>query len=187
MQSLLLFGRYWGRSRHAVRLGWIALLYQLPFQLFFTLWSGAFFGGLIGTLHAFPRNSPLPFVLFAAIAFFGFPLVAYFAKKLNYARTEYKFSEDRLEFDEGFFTVTEKVVKFRDVKEVTLRKTIFQRIYDLGTIYLATDATGSSGRTNVFNALGFGNISASGVGVCDIPNPDEIYERVRRLVDTQRG
>jgi len=76
--------------------------------------------------------------------------VAFFGKKLNYARTEYKFSEDRLEFDEGFFNVTEKVVEFRDVKEVTLRKSIFQRIYDLGTIYLATDATGSFGRTMLF-------------------------------------
>lgn len=57
-----------------------------------------------------------------------------------------------------FFNVTDKVIKYRDVKEVTLRKNIFQRMYDLGTIYLATDATGSSGRTNVFGALGFGNV-----------------------------
>jgi len=26
--------------------GWIALLVQLPFQLFFTLWSGGFSGGI---------------------------------------------------------------------------------------------------------------------------------------------
>jgi len=173
-------------SIRPVFVGWITLLYQLPLQLFFTLWSGAFFGGFAGSLHVFPKNSPAPFVLFGAIAFLGFPLVTYFGKRLNYARTEYKFSADRLEFEEGFFNVTDKVIKFKDVKEVTLRKNIFQRIYDLGTIYLATDATGSSARTNVFNALGFGNISANGVGVCDIPNPDEIFERVRRIVDAQR-
>jgi membrane protein YdbS with pleckstrin-like domain len=173
-------------SVRPVFIGWIALLYQLPFQLFLSLWSGAFFGGLISSLHVFPKDSLHPFVFFGGIVFIGFPLVAYFGKKLNYARTEYKFSEDRLEFDEGFINVTEKVVKFRDVKEVTLRKSIFQRTCDLGTIYLATDATGSSGHTNIFNALGFGNISASGVGVCDIANPDETFERVRRLVDTQR-
>jgi uncharacterized membrane protein YdbT with pleckstrin-like domain len=172
-------------SVRPVFVGWITLLYQLPFQLFFTLWSGAFFGSLISSLHVFPKNTFIPFAIFGAIAFLGFPLVAYFGKKLNYARTEYKFSQDRLEFEEGFFNVTEKVIKFREVKEVTLRKNMFQRMYDLGTIYLATDATGSSARTNVFSALGFGNISASGVGVCDIPNPDEIFERVRRVVDAQ--
>jgi len=172
-------------SVRPVFVGWIALLYQLPFQIFFTLWSAVFFGSLTGSLHVFPNNSPTPFVFFGAIAFLAFPLVAYFGKKLNYSRTEYKFSDDRLEFEEGFFNVTEKVIKFRDVKEVTLRKNIFQRMYDLGTIYLATDATGSSARANVFSALGFGNISASGVGVCDIPNPDETFERVRRIVDGQ--
>jgi len=174
-------------SVRPVFVGWIALLYQLPFQLFFTLWSAAFFGGFATSLHVFPKNSPLPFVFFGAIAFLGFPLVTYYGKKLNYARTEYKFSGDKLEFEEGFFNVTEKVLRFRDVKEVTLRKNIFQRMYDLGTIYLATDATGSSARTNVFGALGFGNISASGVGICDIPHPDETFERVRRIVDTQRA
>jgi len=172
-------------SVRPVFVGWITFLYQLPFQLFFTIWSGAFFGSITSSFHVFPKNSSIPFVLFGGIAFLGFPLVAYFGKKLNYARTEYKFSEDKLEFEEGFFNVTEKVIKFRDVKEVTLRKNIFQRMYDLGTIYLATDATGSSTRTNVFGALGFGNISASGVGVCDIPNPDETFEKVRRIVDAQ--
>ena len=111
--------------------------------------------------------------------------MAYFGKKLNYARTEYKFLEDRLEFEEGFFTINEKVIKFKDITEVTLRKGIFQRIYDLGTIYLATQATGSSGRPNVFTAFGFGNISSSGVGVWDIRNPDETFEKIRGIVDSQ--
>ncbi|MGD0024943.1 MAG: PH domain-containing protein, partial [Xanthobacteraceae bacterium] len=155
-------------SVRPVFIGWIALLYQLPLQLFFTFWSAMFFGGLVSSLHILPKNSPVPFVLFGGLAFFAVPLVTYFGKKLNYARTVYNFLEDRLEFEEGFFNINEKVIKFKDVEEVTLRKGIFQRIYGLGTIYLATHATGSFGRTNVFTALGFGNISASGVGVCDI-------------------
>lgn len=75
-----------------------------------------------------------PLVLFGAMAVVGFPLVAYFGKKLNYDRTEYKILEGRLEFEEGFFNINEKVIKFKDVKEVTPRKSFLQRIYDLGTI-----------------------------------------------------
>jgi hypothetical protein len=56
-------------SVRLVFIGWIALLYQLPFQLFLTLGSGAFFGSLISPLHVFPKHSLLPFVLFGAIAF----------------------------------------------------------------------------------------------------------------------
>ena len=131
-------------SVRPVFIGWIALLYQLPFQLFFTVWSGAFFGGLISSLHIFPRNSWGPFAFFGGLEFFGVPLVTYFGKKLNYSRTEYKFLNDQLEFEEGFFNINEKVIKFKDIREVTLRKGFFQRMYDLGTIYLATEATGSA-------------------------------------------
>jgi membrane protein YdbS with pleckstrin-like domain len=118
--------------------GWITLLVQMPFQLFQTLWASLFFGGL--TLPFVP-GSRLPFFFFGALAFFGVPAVAYFGKKLNYGRTEYRFFADRLEFEEGFFSINKKVIKFRDVKEVTLRKGFLQRFYDLGTIYLATLAT----------------------------------------------
>jgi uncharacterized membrane protein YdbT with pleckstrin-like domain len=172
-------------SLRPVFIGWIILLYQLPFQLFFTVWSGGFFGGLVSSLRIVPRDSWLPFLFFGGLAFFGVPLVTYFGKKLNYARTEYRFLPDRLEFDEGYFSINKKVIKFQDVKEVTLRKGILQRMCGLGTIYLATEATGSSSaRTNVFGAFGFGNISASGVGIRDILSPDETFEKIRNLVDS---
>src|SRR5262249_4036905 len=102
---------------------------------------------------------------------------------LNYGRTEYRFFDDRVEFEEGFFTVNRKVIRFRDVREVTLRKGILQRIYGLGSVYLATLATGSTQRYSPFMALGFGNISARGILVRDVPDPDAGYERIRKLVD----
>lgn len=64
---------------------------------------------------------------------------------------------------------------------------MFQRLYGLGTIYLATFATGTSyGQYgwSPFTALGFGNISASGVNVRDIANPDAEFEKIRGLVDS---
>jgi len=168
-------------------IGWITFVMQLPLQLFFTLWSGGFFGGMIEATGLFAGGSHMPFIIFAAIGFFGVPIVAYLGKKLNYSRTEYRFFADRLEFEEGFFSINEKIVRFRDVSEVTLHKGIFQRIYGLGTIYLATQATGSNASFNLSVALGFGNVSGSGVSVRDVPNPDDMFDKVRRLVDAQRG
>ena len=169
-----------------VFVGWIAFLVQLPAQLFLTVWAGGFFGGFWTTLVlGYNRvTSYAPFIFFGSLAFIGVPLVAYLGKKLNYARTDYRFYRDRLEFEEGFFTINKKVIKFRDVKEVTLRKGILQRTQGLGTIYLATLATGSSSMSNPFAALGFGNVSASGVNVRDVTQPDEVYEKVRSLVDS---
>ena len=124
--------------------------------------------------------------LLGAVAFISFPLIAYFGKSLNYSRTEYRFFEDHLEFEEGFFSINKKVIKFRDVREVTLRKGILQRIYGLGTIYLATLATGSSPSFRPFAALGFGNVSGSGISVRDTRDPDQTFDRIRQLVDAHR-
>jgi len=165
-------------SQRPVFIGWIAFLVQLPFQLFFTVWAGVFFGTMTQ-----PALGLLGFFLFGSLAFFSVPLVAYVGKKLNYSRTEYRFYDDRLEFDEGFFAINKKVIKYKDVKEVTLRKGLLQRIYNLGTIYLATLATGSSPRNNVFYGLGFGNVSASGIGLRDITDPDATFEKIKDIVD----
>ncbi len=167
-----------------VFIGWIVLLAQLPLQLFFTVWSGGFFGGMTSVF--FPKGSHISFLFFGLVAFFGFPLVAYVGKRLNYSRTEYKFFDDRVEFEEGFFSLNKKVIRYSDVKEITLHRGMFQRIYNLGSIYLATLATGSTRNTNVFGAFGFGNVSASGVTVRDIADPENNYARIRQLVDAQR-
>jgi membrane protein YdbS with pleckstrin-like domain len=168
-----------------VFVGWITLLTQVPLQLFFTVWAALFFGGIITSTGLFPKGSWSVFYVIGAVAFFGIPIVAYVGKKLNYGRTEYRFYDGRLEFDEGFFSINKKVIKFRDVKETTLRKGILQRTYGLGSIYLATLATGSTRNTNPFVALGFGNVSASGVIVRDISDPDAAFDKIRQLVDAQ--
>src|SRR5262249_34908504 len=84
-------------SVRPVFVGTLALLTQIPLQLFLTLWAGMFFGGLTSS---FLGAGSAPFYFFGALAFFGLPLVSYFGKKLNYSRTDYKFSDDRLEFEE---------------------------------------------------------------------------------------
>ena len=174
-------------SVRPVFIGWVTLFVQLPLQLFLTVWSAFFFGGMSQTL--FGRGSILPFIIFGAIGFIAVPAVAYVGKKLNYSRTQYRFFDDRLEFEEGFFSINEKVIRYRDVKEVTLHKGFLQRIYGLGTIYLATLATGTSpwgsggGSFNPFNTLGFGNVSASGVSVRDVQDPDRVFQQIRQAVD----
>jgi uncharacterized membrane protein YdbT with pleckstrin-like domain len=169
-----------------VFIGWITMLAQSPQQLFFTIWAGLFFGGMIQFTGLFGRESPMPFIVCGAIAFFGIPAISYFGRKLNYSRTEYRFFSDHLEFEEGFFSINKKVIRFRDVKEVTLQKGVFQRIYGLGTIYLATLATGSTPSFRPSFALGFGNVSGSGISVRDIADPDQTFDRIQKLVDACR-
>jgi uncharacterized membrane protein YdbT with pleckstrin-like domain len=172
-----------------VFVGWTTLLAQLPLQLFFTFWCGLFFGGIIaavtgtfeGDFEPATFFTSAPIMICAAIGFLAVPLIAFAGKKVNYAKAEYRFFDDHLELEEGFFSINRKEVRFSDIKEITLHKGFLQRFNGLGTIYLATLATGS-GPNAGFGALGFGLVSTSGVMVRDIADPDKAYERIRSLV-----
>ena len=154
--------------------GWATLTALLPFALFFALWSGVMLRNLLNISLLAPGG--LTFLLVLGLG--------YVAKKLNYSRTEYRFYDDRLEFDEGFFALNRKTVDYRDVREITLHKGFVQRTCSLGTIYLGTITTGtSSPNLNPFLAFGFASASASGVALLDIPHPDSAFEKIRRLVN----
>lgn len=172
-------------SLKPVFIGWLTIVAQLPLQLFLTVWAALFFGGLVSTTGFIAQGSRLPYILFGLIPFIGLPLFIYVGKKFNYRQTEYKFFDDRLEFEEGFFSINKKTIRYRDVKEVTLRRGIVQRMYGLGTVYLATLATGTSNSANAFTAFGFGNVSASGVMVRDIPDPEGTYQKIKDLIEPQ--
>jgi len=118
------------------------------------------------------------FVFFAVLFFFGIPITAYLAKKSTYAKTEYRFYQDKMDYYEGFFTVEEKTMSYRNITEVSLRKGIFQKSYGLGTIFLATPATGYSGSGR--------GMSRSGISVVDIENPEEVYRKIKELIDRSR-
>jgi membrane protein YdbS with pleckstrin-like domain len=154
---------------------WVAVVSILPLQIFFTIWGAGFFGGF-GMFAVKGIGLPLPswftFVFFGLLFFFGIPLLTCVAKKKTYADTEYRFYNDHLEYAEGFWTAEYKTIKYKNILEANLGRGIIQRNYDLGTIYLATPATGmSTGRT------------ASGIRIADIPDADQIYQTVQQLIE----
>ncbi|MCP4650618.1 MAG: PH domain-containing protein [PVC group bacterium] len=153
---------------------WVTILSVLPLQIFFTIWGGGFFGGFSTVLIKglkLPIPIWFPFVFFACLAFFGIPLLIYNMKKKTYAKTEYRFFKKRLDYYEGFFTVEEKTVDYRNITEVYLRKGIVQKKYGIGTILLTTPSVTMSQ-----------NRAMSGIQVADIKNPDEVYKQIKDLI-----
>jgi membrane protein YdbS with pleckstrin-like domain len=161
-----------------VFVGWVTALSIIPLQIFFTLWGGMFFGGF-GMFAVKALKLPLPewftFVFFGCLFFFGIPFLAYISKKKTYAKTEYRFYRTRLDYYEGFFTVEEKTIDYRNITEVNLSKGIFQQKYRLGTIILSTPAAGYA-RTRAM----------SGIQIADIENPDEVYKQVKELISNAK-
>lgn len=156
-------------------IGWVTALSVLPIQIFMTVWGASFCGGF-GLLAVKALGLPLPpwftFVFFGCLFFFGIPFVVYTAKKRTYAQTEYRFFRNRLEYAEGFWTAENKTIKYDKVTETAMRRGIIQRKYGLGTIFLATPATGfQQGR------------AMSGIRIRDIEEPEKVYEAVEKLIE----
>lgn len=176
-------------SLKPVFIGWTTLLAQLPLQLFLTVFMAFFFGLPITALMTGGDFEPEDiflgpaFSLFAVLAFFGVPLLICVGKQMNYAHTEYRFYKDHMDFEEGFLTIQKKQIRYADIKEVTLRRGVLQQPYGLGTIYLATTATGPSPESRPFSAISIGSASSSGVSVRDVRDPEAVYDKIRRLVN----
>ena len=154
---------------------WLSVLSALPIQIFLTVWGAFFFGGFATVGMSFlPAEVPkwAPFVGAGLLFFLGIPLLAYVNKQKTYARTEFRFYPNKLDYFEGFFTTEEKSIDYDNITEVNLRKGVFQKMYGLGTIILSTPATGwASGRA-----------ARSGVTIPDVPNPDTVYRELKALL-----
>jgi membrane protein YdbS with pleckstrin-like domain len=160
---------------------WISIVGMIPIQLFMTVWGAGFCGGFstvglkfIERFFSVKLPGYIAPVFFGCLFFFGIPVITLVRKWRSYAKTEYRFYRDRLEYYEGFFTIEQKVVYYRDVLEVLLTRGIVQRRYGLGTILLANLATSVDAR------------SRSGIRVMDITDPNGVYEEVKRLVHSTK-
>jgi len=157
----------------------------------FSLWAYcSAVTGAIGTFLAsivYRIDAGVPgFVAFSVIGFMVAPLGILAVANLNYARTEYRFYPDRLEYEQGFFVVRKKTIMFRDVKEVTLRQGVTQRMCGLGTINISTQALDVDAPSPPAARFGFTPGATSGASVQDVPDPEQTFERVKGLVDACR-
>jgi len=162
-------------SLKPVFIPWVTVFSLLPLQIFFVIWGGGFFGAFssiaIQALHInVPKASP--FIFFALLFFFGIPFLAYYSKKKTYAKTVYTFYGDHLEYFEGFWTIEKKSIKYDKITEVSMVEGIIQKKYGLGSIFLATPATGSSSRRG-----------RSGIRIMDIPNAEKAYKDIKQLLN----
>lgn len=96
-----------------------------------------------------------------------FAIASFFSKK-QYANYSYDFYKTKVIYKDSFLNVSEKEVKYKYIREVTMRQTIIQRIFNLGTIILFTNAE-----------TGVGN----GINIINVENVQEVYKNVKNIID----
>ena len=147
--------------------------------------AGIFFGGLLNAFlptaaDVISQHVGRPSVAIGVAVLCLFPIVMLSIKWLNYSNTVYRVYSNRIEIQEGFLTQHRKEIQISSIREINLRRGILQRLVGLGSVYLATLATGQ-GQWWQSSASTFG----SGAMLMDLINPDAGYEQLRGLVDTQ--
>ena len=168
------------RAYHPRFVLWTSFLAQIPFQLFFSFWAGGFFGGLFqvfmpDTATVIKGHGINPFALVGVSVLVGFPVITLILKKLNYANTTYQVYTDRLVIEEGFLTQHRKEISLSAVREVNLRRGVLQRMVGLGSVYIATQATGVGTGWAGFSALGNSSTFGSGALLRDLDDAPAVY------------
>lgn len=85
---------------------------------------------------------------------------------IQYKYISYNFYEDRIEYKDTFLNQQTKVIKYESIKEIEIRRNIWERINGLGIIIIYTSAE---------------KTSRSGLVIYAIKNTEEIYNKIREL------
>lgn len=175
---------------------WLALLQQFPAQIFLTIWGALFFGAGFGVLTSASGvfsvggreigsfAMSLLFGPFIAGTFFFFatPVVLVGAKFMNYRNTSYRILPDRIDVEEGFLTIQQKRLMLREVREVTLRRGVLQRLAGLGSVYVATYASGGGYGWRPGSMIGGASMFGSGMMFLDLPEYEAVYRALQEIV-----
>lgn len=80
----------------------------------------------------------------------------------------YTFYNDRVVFRDSFLNVSEKELKYKNIREIAKRQTFIQRYFNIGNIVLFSNAE-----------TGF----TSGVFMINIENVDDVYRKVKEITN----
>ena len=94
--------------------------------------------------------------------------ISYLFNKKQYDNYTYDFYKTKVNYKDSFLNVSEKEVKYKYIREVTMRQTFIQRFFNIGTIILFTNAE-----------TGIGN----GICIVNVENVQEVYKKIKDVID----
>lgn len=100
--------------------------------------------------------------------------------KKQYENLEFNFYCTKVEYKDGFLNKEEKEVKYKYIREVVMRQNILERICNLGTIMLYTNASsgmaGSGSHSNI--------TKKNGIYIHCVKNVQEQYKKIKDIIET---
>lgn len=125
----------------------------------------------LGTTSSISMTTYLPMLLIII----GIPLLkvvitlvkSVFEKK-QYENYVYTFYSDRVIFRDSFLNVSEKELKYKNIREITKRQSFIQRYFNIGNIVLFSNAE-----------TGF----VGGVFMINIEDVDNVYKQIKEIIN----
>lgn len=88
--------------------------------------------------------------------------------KKQYDSYSYDFYRTKVIYKDSFLNLSEKEVKYKYIREVTMRQTFIQRYFNIGNIILFTNAE-----------TGLGN----GIFIVNVANVQDVYKNIKSIID----
>lgn len=114
-------------------------------------------------------------ILFAIILFVI--SIKLFFEYLQYQKLEYNFYNSKIEYKDGFLNIEEKELKYKYIREVTMKQNILERLFGIGTIHIFTNAT-SGMQTNYYSRK-----NMNGIHIHCVENVQDNFKKIRTIID----
>ena len=89
-------------------------------------------------------------------------------QKTQYKHLKYDFYSTKVLFEDSFLNLSKKEVKYKYIREVTMRQSFIQRWFNIGNIVLYTNAE-----------TGFDN----GISIRNVENVHDIYKQIKEIIN----
>lgn len=89
-------------------------------------------------------------------------------EKKQYNNFRYDFYKTKVIYKDSFINLAEKEVKYKYIREITMRQTFVQRYFNLGDIVLFTNAESSY---------------SNGIRIMNVENVEDVYKNIKSIID----
>ena len=143
--------------------------FKFWYMMFPSLCVYLFFMLMIITPIAFSDSEVALGIILMSIIFFALIIgIILFFKSKQYKHLTYDFFATKVIFEDSFLNLAKKEVKYKYIREVTMRQSFVQRWFNIGNIILYTNAE-----------TGIGN----GIQIINVENVHDVYKQIKEIVN----
>ena len=116
--------------------------------------------------------------LVAMVFFFIYIIFYLILGKMQYDKLVYNFYLTKVQYIDGFFNKEEKELKYKFIREVSMKQNILERFCGIGTIKIFTNASIYGSYNNYRNTR-----YRNGLLIHCVPDVEEHYKKIKQIID----